>query len=187
MTAENLLIGLIVLIYIVSFILKKRRVVSQSEDSQTVPQKSGWRAKLDQFVARMQQEIDTAKPEGDNEPIGWEELMAAERDAEIRGEAQLVGAGSSESASTAADSAAEPRPPQAIRPEGRGGGKAPLSVATATASVSEHIPPGLRPPERRRTGAGSIEPPGVAIGRSGLRSAVVWSEILAPPMALRDL
>jgi hypothetical protein len=154
MKTENLIWVLIFLVYIVSVILKKARAGSKDGKVGAAKSRSGWKAKLDQYLTRIKQEMEASKREGPGADTVWEELMQSEED-----------------------------PLQPAREETIPVRKAPLikeAPAPIIESVIKKVAAGSTVSADR---AGSND---LSFGVQDLRRAVVWSEILAPPIALRD-
>ena len=156
MKFEYLILIIIFLVYVVSMVLKRVRAGSKSEERGVGRSHPGLQGKLDKFLSRIKAEIEAANPKGSNEETGWEEYLPQEED----------------DVSPVRD---EP-PPERIEPVIEK--KPVLKVRPAqAATVSERKKP---------VGGGKIILPGLEFGIQDLRKAVVWSEILAPPLALRD-
>ena len=157
MKGENLIWILIFLVFIVSVILKKARAGSKDGKVGTDKSQTGWKAKLDKYLARIKQEMEASKKGGPGADTVWEELMQSEEDA------------------------MEPAREKAY--------------SVATKSVIEREPSPKTNPVIKKVAAESTVPAAYAkdaqpkylsYGIQDLRKAVVWSEILAPPLALRD-
>ena len=78
MKAENLIGILIFLIFIVSVILKKARAGSKDGKAGAAKSQTGWKAKLDKYLAQIKQEMEASKKEGSDADTVWEELMQHE-------------------------------------------------------------------------------------------------------------
>ena len=157
MKFENLIWIIIFLVYVVSVILKKARAASKAGEEGGTPKPPEWKGKLNTFLSRMKQEIEVTKQEGSNQETGWEKILPQE------------------------DDDLEPVRKK-LSPE-------------RTEQVLEKTPLPKIKPARVKAVAESIEPAvsgeailqrDLAYGVQDLRKAVIWSEILAPPLALRD-
>ncbi len=156
MKFENLIWVILFLVYMVFIFLKKTRAASKSEERGVGKSRTGLKGKLDEFLSRIKAEIEAANPKGSNEETGWEEYLPQEVD-----DVKPV---------------LDESPPERIEP------------------VIEKKPVLKVKPAPARTVSKSINPvvdgkktlPGLEFGIRDLRKAVVWSEILAPPLALRD-
>ena len=157
MKAENLIWVLIFLVYIVAVILKKARSGSKDGKAGAAKSRSGWRAKLDKYLSRIKQEMEASKKEGSDADTVWEELMQSEEDA--------LEPARKETSPVARKSVTEKAPSQKIVPVIR------------KVSAESTIPAPY---------AKEAQPNYFSFGIQDLRKAVVWSEILAPPLALRD-
>ena len=157
MKFENLIWIIIIVVYVVFVFLKRALAASKAGEKGVTQRRPEWREKIDKFLSQMKQEIEVTKQEGSNQETGWEEILPQEDD--------------------------EPEP---VRKE---------ISSQRTAQVLEKTPLPKVKPARAEAVAGSMEP-GVsgeailqrdlAYGVQDLRKAVIWSEILAPPLALRD-
>jgi len=148
MKVENLIWVLIFLVYIVSVIWKKARAGSKDGKAGAAKSRSGWRAKLDKYLARIKQEMEASKKEGSDADTVWEELMQSE-----------------EASPVATKSVIEKAPSPKTNPV--------IKKVAAESTVPA-------------TYAKEAQPTYLSYGIQDLRKAVVWSEILAPPIALRD-
>ena len=148
MEIENLIGILIFLIFIVSVIRKKARTVSKDGKAGTAKSQFGWKAKLDQYLTRIKQEMEASKREGPDADTVWEELMQHEET-------------SPESREPVIEKARSSKIEPVIRKVS--------AKSTVPAAFVKETP--------------SID---LSFGIQDLRKAVVWSEILAPPIALRD-
>jgi hypothetical protein len=157
MKGENLIWVLIFLVYIVSVILKKARAGSKDGKVGAAKSRSGWKAKLDQYLTRIKQEMEASKREGPGTDTVWEELMQSEEDPL---EPARVGA-SSGSIDPAIKKAESPKREPVIK-----------KIAPETTVSAAY---------KKRPGSNEL-----SFEIQDLKKAVIWSEILAPPIALRD-
>ena len=157
MKFENFIWIIIVFVYIVFVFLKKSIAASKTGEKGGTQRRPEWREKIDKFLSQMKQEIEVAKQEGSNQETGWEEILPHEDD--------------------------EPEPVRIeISPERteRVLEKTPLPKVkpARVEAVAENMEPGVS--------GEAILQRDIAYGVQDLRKAVIWSEILAPPLALRD-
>ena len=156
MEFEKLIWIVLFLVYVVFIFLKKTRAASKSEEKGGGNNPPGWKGKLDQFLSQMKGEIEAANPKGSNEETGWEEYLPQEGD----------------DVTPVRDAS----PPERIEPVMEK--KPVLKVKSAPAgTASESMKPAVD---------GKKILPGLEYGIRDLRKAVIWSEILSPPLALRD-
>ena len=185
MKFETLIWIVIVGVYMLAFILK--RIISSSR--RATPKPTGrppeWKKKLDRYLAQIRQEMGTPPQEATSEQTGWERVMPrAEEEPDAKTGHPLEGP------------PAEPRP--ARRPPGWQ--TAPPAVTKEhyperPKVASEKKPRGTERPVQHgpawktkpvEVSGIAPRPKTVGFGVSELRKAVIWSEILAPPLALRD-
>jgi flagellar biosynthesis GTPase FlhF len=169
MKFENLILIIIFAVYIVSFILKKVRAASKAAKKETARGRPGWKEKLDKFSSQVRQETDAVKQEDSKEETFWEQLLPREDDepepvleeATIKEVEPVRKEISPEKSAQFTEKTSSPK----IKP-------APLK------DVAERLEPAVYGKE--------ILPENLEYGIHDLRKAVIWSEILAPPLALRD-
>ncbi|MFC1820208.1 hypothetical protein ACFLZG_03865 [Thermodesulfobacteriota bacterium] len=116
-----------------------------------------WREKLDKFLSQVRQELEITKQEDSNKETGWEKVLPLEEDD--------------------METIREGIPPQRM---GQILEKTPspeIKPALVKADA-ESIEPAVSGKE--------IRPKDLEVGIQDLRKAVIWSEILAPPLALRN-
>ena len=138
-------------------ILKRVKAASKTGDQGIAKRRPEWREKLDKFISQARQELEIAKQEDSNKETGWEKVLPREEDD--------------------LETIREEIPPQ------------------RTGQVLEKTPSPEIQPALVKADAESIEPAvsekeilpkDLEFGIQDLRKAVIWSEILAPPLALRD-
>ena len=138
-------------------ILKRVKAASKTGDQGIAKRRPEWREKLDKFLTQARQELEIAKQEDSNKETGWEKVSPREEDD--------------------LETIREEIPPQ------------------RTGQVLEKTPSPEIQPALVKADAESIEPAvsekeilpkDLVFGIQDLRKAVIWSEILAPPLALRD-
>ena len=169
MDFESLIWIIIFLVYVASVILKKVRSASKPGEKRAAKKRPAWKAKLDKFLSQVKQEIKAAKQEDLKKETGWERFLPPEDD-----EPELA----MEDVTLAdLEPVRQEIPPERVVrvPEKTLSPKikpAPVKV------VAESIEPAVSEKE--------IRPKGLAFGVQDLRRAIIWSEILGPPLALRD-
>jgi hypothetical protein len=169
MKFEHLIWIIIFLVYVVSAIIKKVRAASKTNEKGISKRLPKWKEKLNKFMSQVKQEIETAKQEDLEKETGWERFLPREDD-----EPELAMADVTledlepirkETPPEKVVRVLEKTPSPKIKP-------APVKV------VAESIEPTVLGKE--------ILPKDLEFGIQDLRKAVIWSEILAPPLALRD-
>jgi len=158
MKSEYLIWIIFFLVFMVFIFLKKTQAASKSEE-RGGRSRPGLQGKLAKFLSRIKAEIEAANPEGSNEETG--------RANEETGWEEYLP--QEEDVKTLRDES----PPERIEPVI--GKKPVLKVKAGT------VPESMKP-----VVDGKKTLPGLEFGIRDLRMAVVWSEILAPPLALRD-
>jgi hypothetical protein len=168
MKFEHLIWIIIFLVYVVSAIIKKVRAASKTNEKGISKRLPKWKEKLNKFMSQVKQEIETAKQEDLEKETGWERFLPREDD-----EPELAMADVTledlepirkETPPEKVVRVLEKTPSPKIKP-------APVKV------VAESIEPTVLGKE--------ILPKDLEFGIQDLRKAVIWSEILAPPLAMR--
>ena len=73
MSFDNLVwIILIILAYVISTVLKNARAGSPSQKNDGDKKRPGWKEKLDMYLARVRQELESAKAGDSKEETGWD-------------------------------------------------------------------------------------------------------------------
>ena len=192
MDFETLIWIVIFLVYILSFILKRKFAASKAGKQPVGKKSPEWKEKLDRFMTQVRTELKTGQTEEPRGNTGWEDLQESR---EYQEEYQENDAWEYTAVTTEpSDMASGPTPETA-------GEQAPLSdLQTAgepvpygameqgqAAPVAQPAPGGAGA-RRIRPAASRNKPMPFASGLRirDLKRAVVWSEILAPPIALRD-
>ena len=157
MKFENLIWIIIIVVYVVFVILKRARAASKAGEKGVTQRRPEWREKIDKFLSQMKQEIEVTKQEGSNQETGWEKILPQEDD-----EPEPV---RKEISPERTERVLEKTPLQKVKP-------------TPVKAVSESMEWGVS--------GKKILPKDLEFGIQDLRKAVIWSEILAPPLALRD-
>jgi hypothetical protein len=169
MKFEDLIWVIIFLLYVVSVIWKKTRAASKDGKKGPEKRRPAWKEKLDKFISRVQQELEAAKKEGSKKETGWEKVLPRKDD-----ELELA---MKEVALKELEPIRKEISPERVEPviEKRPSPKIKPALVDA---VQERMDPTAAEKE------GMPEDSGYGIQE--LRKAVIWSEILAPPLALRD-
>ena len=169
MKFEHLIWIIIFLVYVVWVIIKKVRAASKTSEKGVAKRLPEWKEKLYKLMSQVKKEIETAKQEDLEKETGWERFLPREDD-----EPELA----------MADVTLEDLEP--IRKE---------THPERVVRVLEKTPSPKIKPAPVKVVAESIEPTvsgkeiltkDLEFGIQDLRKAVIWSEILAPPLALRD-
>ena len=157
MKFEHLIWIIIFLVYVVSRVLKRVSAASKTGGQGIAKRRPEWREKLDNFLSQARQELEIAKQEDSIKETGWEEILPqVEDDLETIRE---------EIPSQKTEPVPEKTPFPEIKP----------ALVKADAEGIESAVSGKE-----------ILSNDLAFGIQDLRKAVIWSEILAPPLALRD-
>ena len=157
MKFEHLIWIIIFLVYLVIVILKRVYAASKTGDRGIAKRRPEWREKLDKFLSKARQELEIAKQEGSNKETGWEKVLPPKED----------------DLETIREKISPQRTRQVLEKTPSPDIKPALVKADA-----ESIEPAVSGKE--------ILPKDLEFGIQDLRKAVIWSEILAPPLALRD-
>jgi hypothetical protein len=169
MKFEYLIWVIIFLVYVVSVIIKKVRAASKTSEKGVAKRLPMWKERLNKFMSQVKKEIETAKQEDLEKETGWERFLPREDD-----EPELA----------MADVTLEDLEP--IRKE---------THPERVVRVLKKTPSPKIKPAPVKVVAESIEPTvsgkeiltkDLEFGIQDLRKAIIWSEILAPPLALRD-
>jgi len=169
MDFESLIWIIIFLVYVASVIIKKMGAASKTGEERAAKKRPEWKEKLNKFMSQIKQEIEATKQEDLKKDTGWERFLPREDD-ELELAMEDVTLEDlepirKETPPERVVRVLEKTPSPKIKP-------APVKV------VAESIEPAVSEKE--------IRPKCLAYGVQDLRRAVIWSEILAPPLALRD-
>ena len=169
MDFESLIWIIIFLVYVASVIIKKVSAASKTGEERPAKKRPEWKEKLSKFMSQVKQEIEATKQEDLKKESGWERFLPREDD-ELELAMEDVTLEDlepirKETPPERVVQVLKKTPSPKIKP-------APVKV------VAESIEPAVSEKE--------IRPKGLAYGVQDLRRAVIWSEILAPPLALRD-
>ena len=162
---DNLITLIIVIVTIVSVISNIRKQQrNKSPQAKPKKQQEGLFAKLSAALSEMQQQMEAGAAKRTSAKTPWDQLMDAAGGGRVQTEPV--------DASLEDLILEEDTPqPQRAKPASR--------IATARRAEKRKAPTEPEPMARRR-------PPHYPTGRNRLRKAIVWSEILAPPVALRE-
>jgi hypothetical protein len=169
MKFEHLIWIIIFLVYVVSAIIKKVRAASKTSEKGIAKRLPAWKEKFNKFMSQVKQQIEAGKQEDLKTETGWERFLPREDD-----EPELA---MEDVTFEDLEPIRKKTPPERVM---RVPGKTPSpKIKPAPVKVvAESIEPAVSEKE--------IRPKGLAYGMQDLRKAVIWSEILAPPLALRD-
>jgi hypothetical protein len=158
MQFEYLIWIMIILVYVVfSVILKRVRAVLKAGGEGAVKKRPEWKEKLEAFLSKARQELKVTRQEGLKKETGWEKLLPREDDELILTRRQI-----------------SPERPKRDLEKPPSPKIKPAPVKTLVESVEPAV-----------SGKKSLSKD-LEYEIQDLRKAVIWSEILAPPLALRD-
>ena len=157
MKSGNLIWIIIFLVYVVTVILKRVYAASKTGDQGIAKRRPEWREKLDKFLSQARQDLEITTQEDSNKETGWEELLPQEEDDLETIREEIP----SQRTGRVLEKTSSPK----IKP-------------ALVKAHTESIEPAVSGKE--------ILPKDLEFGIRDLRKAVIWSEILAPPLALRD-
>ena len=163
MKFQSIILIAIVGFYILSFVLKKIIAASKSVKQNGAGKTPEWKQKLNRYMAQVRQEMGPAKQEVLPGQTGWERVMPRVEDEP--------------------EDESEYEPGYAMEAPAR-------TAGPAKKPSSKKIPVPARPARKTKPTTVSetqTRPKALGFGIADLRKAVIWSEILAPPLALRDL
>lgn len=181
---EALIFLLVVIIIIIANIVSMQKKLKKSAPPGKPRKASGWKQNLKDLLAEMQREMQAPSGRGENRspagrrPSGWEDLMPAGEAAEEMpeeagpGPEPRVRQHPEPARPTRGRTLIESRSRQGWTPEAR------IGKTERRAPVPPLAPPAATGRRRRRRR--------LPVSRKELRRAVVWYEILGPPMSLRD-
>jgi hypothetical protein len=167
---ENLFPLIFIVIALISIINKTKKRPKPARD--TKAPEAGWVQKLNAMLADIQQRLQQAPQGGASGPSPWERLL---KGVEVPG------------SQPDAQAAAGDEPAlEALKTATRPARILPVASERATAVRMDKTPPAAT---AFQTPAASLEKVSVRPvpgSRADLRKAVIWSEILGPPVALKD-
>ncbi len=180
---ESLIFLLVVIIIIIANIVKMQKKLKGSAQGQQQKQEGGWKKNLRDLLTEMQREMQTpsgkkrGRPPAGGRSTGWEDILSRQDMQEKETER--------------AATHEKPSPP--LRPE-------PGTAQRGSTLIESRSREGLTPEARiGETERRTPSPPvagvrfsgrryrrSLKISKRGLRRAVIWYEVLGPPMSLRD-
>jgi hypothetical protein len=198
MDGESIIWVIIFLIYFASTILKRIRRTSKPKEQTAAKMHSGWKERLTRFqnqvqdklggfLNQIQQEVEPAKQKASKKETGWEKFLPP-KDDEPEPAAKITEM-----------MAVSPKPSRTIvKEDATFQDVEPMRQEVIFQRVAQPVKtvPAFKPkPSAVKDVVEKKEPvdsekeileTGLAYGIQDLRRAVIWSEILAPPLALRD-
>ena len=162
----------LILILIALWSIFSKIKAKQKTKRGATPPSGGWVSKLNAFLADLKNKIEQQAKESTTSASGWDQFL--DDGAEYSSQADVDEAALDDLVFEEAEA-----PP---RPE-----KMPPAVparAQATRADKTQFVPGV--PRRKALHAGQPPFTSMAVSRAELRKAVIWSEILGPPVALKD-
>jgi hypothetical protein len=169
---ENILAVIVIIIIaalsLIGEIRKKQRAKKGAR-----PAGRGWVQRLDAFLTDIQNRLEQRSKESATGAFDWNRLRGGGDGTRSRSDAQEAVTGELVFEET------EPPPPL---PK-----KQPLAVSARTQTVrSDETPSVPDAPQPMALHTGKPSYAATAVSRADLRKAVIWSEILGPPVALRN-
>lgn len=166
------IITLILILIAFWSIFSKIKAKQKTKQGATSPG-GGWVAKLNAFLVDIQRKIEQQSKDRTTGASGWDQFLD---DGEEFGSPSDVDEAALDEL-VVEEAEAPPRPvkmPPAV----------PVMAQATRVEKTQFIPGGV--PRRKALQAGQPPYPSMAVSRAELRKAVIWSEILGPPVALRD-
>ncbi len=168
---DNIFTLIVIIIAVVS-VVSKIKSKQKTKQGATPPGGGGWIKKLNDFLADIQTKMEQQSKDRTTGASGWD---------------QLLDGGEGFSSPSDADEAAlddlvfeeAETPPHTKKMPSA----APVRAQTTRSDKTQFVP-GI--PRRKAVHAGKPSYTSLATSRADLRKAVIWSEILGPPVALRD-
>jgi hypothetical protein len=165
------IVTLIVIFIVLGSVIRKFKGEQKTKKGATPPD-GGWLTKLKDALADIQRQIEQQSKGPTSGASGWDQLLrggepySSQPDA---GEAALD--------DPVFEDAQTPPHPEKMEP-------ATPVRAQAIRSDKAQVVPGVKRRKAVHAGQPSCAP--MAVSRADLRKAVIWAEILGPPVALRD-
>ena len=162
------IVTLIVIFIALWSIFRKFKAQQKAKQGATPPD-GGWLTKLKAFLADIQRQIEQQSKDRTSGASGWDQLLdggepySSQPDADEAALDDLV----FEEAQT------QPHPK-----------KMPPAAPVRAQTIRSDNVPGIKRRKAVHAGQPSCAP--MAVSRADLRKAVIWAEILGPPVALRD-
>jgi hypothetical protein len=167
---ENI-VTLILIFIALGSILRKFKAQKKTKPG-APPPGGGWVTRLNVFLTDLKNQIEQQTKESTTGPSGWDQLLDGDEgfsspsDADEAGLDDLV-----------FEEAQTPPHTKKMPPA------APVRAQTSRSDKTRCVP-GV--PRRKAVHACNPSDTSMATSRADLRKAVIWAEILAPPVALRD-
>lgn len=165
---ENLITLIFIIIAVLSLLGKiqpKKKTGTESSSS------GGWMERLNTYLRDMQNKIEQQANQNTSDASGWDELMDETDEADDLYDADEY------SLKDLVLEEEKPQPRLAVKKE-----PAAPSQVIAPARPSDQVTAPPEPSPQPSHAMGSI----LAKNRQDLRKAIIWSEILGPPVALKD-
>ena len=155
------IVTLIVIFIVLGSIVRKFKAQKKAKQGATPPD-GGWLTKLKAALADIQRQIEQQAKGRTGGASGWD---------------QFLDGGEPYSSQPDADEAQTQPHPKKMPPA------APVRAQTIRSDKTQVVPDVTR---RKAVHAGQPSCAPMAVSRADLRKAVIWAEILGPPVALRD-
>jgi hypothetical protein len=167
----DIVITLIVIAIAVWSMVSRYKAQRKKQPSAT-PVTGGWITTLKAFLVNIQRQIEQQSKNRTGDASGWDRFLDDSQ---------------TDSYSTDLNEAAlDDRVLTKAQTQPPSKRVAPVAPVRAQTSRSDKTQVDLGAPQRRALPAGKPSRAIMAASRAGLRQAVIWSEILGPPVALRD-
>ena len=160
----------IIIIAVLSLIGEIRK--KQKTKKGAKPAGRGWVQKLDAFLTDIQNRLEQQSKESPTDAFDWNRL----RDGGV----------ATRSRSDADEDVFDEPVFEEVEPPSRPKRMPPEASAGVQAARSDETQVVPRAPQPKTLHAGKPSYAAIAVSRADLRKAVIWSEILGPPVALRD-
>lgn len=155
------IVTLIVIFIVLGSIVRKFKAQKKAKQGATPPD-GGWLTKLKAALADIQRQIEQQAKGRTSGASGWD---------------QFLDGGEPYSSQPDVDEALTQPHPKKMPPA------APVRAQTIRSDKTQVVP-GIK--RRKAVHAGQPSCASMAVSRADLRKAVIWAEILGPPVALRD-
>lgn len=187
MKFENLIWVAIFLVYVLSVIIKRVRAASSAGEEESAGKRPGWRERFDMLANQIQKMAGEAEQPAEmipgNREMSWDRIDPGLENSEKPEKSEKSQETKKASAPGAAAAIAHP-----VLPGGRAASVKPGSARERAATGRIDSVPVTPAPDRPKPSAAVKKLPHrqLPLGIPDLRRAIIWSEILAPPLALRD-
>lgn len=162
----------LIIIFIALWSIFSKFKAKQRTKQGTSPKGGGWVTKLNAFLTDLKNKIEQQAKEGATGASGWDHLLDAGEEFSPQSDADEAALGDLVFEEAEAPPRTEKMPPAA-----------PARAQTNRSDKTQFVPGG---PRRKAVHAGKPSYTSMGASRADLRKAVIWSEILGPPVALRD-